>query len=692
MASVTFDESVGGDGSTITDDANASTGLKQGGHRTRFVPALAQTVAVAGFVVSKAGEASDSADAAAASAVEAVEVIEGFEADTAAAIEAAAVAVTEADRATNAANAAEGSKEIYASTADALSNGVYALDSLVAGSGGTDGTFALAFSGGAGSGAAGWFTVVSGAISAYEITARGRGYTSAPTVSFAASSGLTGASATAVIAANRDVGQSFLLRSADDDLFREEYIVEAGPVATATGKTLPSTTKINEIEGRINGVSFFYGYTDSAFEVIDADGYSLITKALDSIDFHGYSDYTIVTIGPNGVGKGGSVAEDAAQELDNYQLINSYLSKAYSGEFINIFCFGDSLTYGTGGLAAIDALHDIGAAAMGEGGPRYVTSNPDTLGSVHTGNLVVTHTGWQERNQSSSIAGNEYGLLRSVMAPVGASGSYFIELAEAARSHPRYDVDEIEVFFVGQNPVGQSNTFQLRVTDNGPLGAGLNGDGAWQSIIVQQDGDKEVQSIVITGFGAASGRWGLEIDPPATISGVPLLLGFDFRNSAGGFSVTRCAIGGFKASDHVQQDRATQIAYMQSLGTDAVMINLGENDYATDDQDFLDDMLEIVGRVREADAACPIFIVQWFSIVHSNKAPLFEALANYKNLQIVDVRDIIPNLQYSTDSGVKFDPETFNDPHINAKGARYVGSLFARYLLIQHATQSLRIV
>ena len=44
MASVTFPTSLGGDGSTVTDDANPSTGLANGGHRTRFVPALSQTV------------------------------------------------------------------------------------------------------------------------------------------------------------------------------------------------------------------------------------------------------------------------------------------------------------------------------------------------------------------------------------------------------------------------------------------------------------------------------------------------------------------------------------------------------------------------------------------------------------------------------------------------------------------------
>lgn len=64
MSSVTFPVAVGGDGSTVTDDDNASTGLANGGHRTRFVPALAQVVAVAENVVTNAEAASVSSAAA----------------------------------------------------------------------------------------------------------------------------------------------------------------------------------------------------------------------------------------------------------------------------------------------------------------------------------------------------------------------------------------------------------------------------------------------------------------------------------------------------------------------------------------------------------------------------------------------------------------------------------------------------
>lgn len=54
MASVTFPPALGGDGSTVTDDSNPTTGLANGGHRARFVPALAQMVAVANGGVTQA--------------------------------------------------------------------------------------------------------------------------------------------------------------------------------------------------------------------------------------------------------------------------------------------------------------------------------------------------------------------------------------------------------------------------------------------------------------------------------------------------------------------------------------------------------------------------------------------------------------------------------------------------------------
>ena len=92
MAGVTFSEDVGGDGSTVTDDGNASTGLAQDGHRTRFVPALAQIVAVATWVKTTALTVLGYRDAAAASEAAAL----SYKNAAAASVAAAAVQVTAA--------------------------------------------------------------------------------------------------------------------------------------------------------------------------------------------------------------------------------------------------------------------------------------------------------------------------------------------------------------------------------------------------------------------------------------------------------------------------------------------------------------------------------------------------------------------------------------------------------------------
>jgi len=79
MSSVTFSTAVGGDGSTVTDDNNATTGLREGGWKTRFVPCFTQQVAVANYIVTKAGEASTSASAASSSATAAAASYDSFD-------------------------------------------------------------------------------------------------------------------------------------------------------------------------------------------------------------------------------------------------------------------------------------------------------------------------------------------------------------------------------------------------------------------------------------------------------------------------------------------------------------------------------------------------------------------------------------------------------------------------------------
>jgi hypothetical protein len=71
MTSVIFPPALGGDGSTVSDDADPTTGLRNAGYKTRFVPALQQTVNIVQTAVEKA---------AAAAASEAVVVTKAAEA------------------------------------------------------------------------------------------------------------------------------------------------------------------------------------------------------------------------------------------------------------------------------------------------------------------------------------------------------------------------------------------------------------------------------------------------------------------------------------------------------------------------------------------------------------------------------------------------------------------------------------
>ena len=169
---------------------------------------------------------------------------------------AAAAVITATATATDAAIDAEAARDaallsrgIFATTAAGLSKGVVNIASLVGGSAGANGTFALAFSGGAGVDAAGVFVVAGGAVTQVTITNAGTGYTSAPTISFAASAGLTGASATAVIGFRSPVGTYFSTPSTTPDVLIL-YRVDSGPVAVEVGR-YPSSDVVTAITNKL---------------------------------------------------------------------------------------------------------------------------------------------------------------------------------------------------------------------------------------------------------------------------------------------------------------------------------------------------------------------------------------------------------------------------------------------------------
>lgn len=123
MAGVTFDIAVGGDGSTVTDDANPETGLRRGGYKVRFVPALNNTVAVASFTKDKALEVTAGVEAAAMSATEAAASATSASTSAANALASRNAAATSASQAaTSATNAANSATSAAASATSALNS------------------------------------------------------------------------------------------------------------------------------------------------------------------------------------------------------------------------------------------------------------------------------------------------------------------------------------------------------------------------------------------------------------------------------------------------------------------------------------------------------------------------------------------------------------------------------------------
>jgi hypothetical protein len=176
-------------------------------------------------------------------------VAAAVEADAAVAAIAADVVLTHAD--VVAAEAARdaaiaGAIITWPTTAAGIGSGIAGVTSIVAGSAGTNGTFALAFSGGTQVLApVGVFTVAGGVLVSVTITYPGYYSAGTPTLSFAASAGLTGASAMAVMAANTPVNGFFAVPSGVSGEAAIIYKNVAG-VATEAFRT-PSAALVHDV-------------------------------------------------------------------------------------------------------------------------------------------------------------------------------------------------------------------------------------------------------------------------------------------------------------------------------------------------------------------------------------------------------------------------------------------------------------
>lgn len=123
---------------------------------------------------------------------------------------------------------------VYASVADALSQGVASVAITAAGSGAANGTYAWTTTGGGGTGAAGYLVVAGGAVASVVVEHRGRGYTSSPTIVIGGTPGFGVApTLTPARSQNRTAGAYFVVPVADG---YQLYVVDSGgTTATSLG-------------------------------------------------------------------------------------------------------------------------------------------------------------------------------------------------------------------------------------------------------------------------------------------------------------------------------------------------------------------------------------------------------------------------------------------------------------------------
>ncbi|TIW97783.1 phage tail sheath subtilisin-like domain-containing protein [Mesorhizobium sp.] len=202
--------------------------------------------------------------------------------------------------------------------------GISGHGAITPGNGGANGTFALAFTGGTGSGAEGTFTVAGGQLTAITITKAGR-YTVAPVFSFAASAGLAGAAspvtlgATAnavvaeligiaerlkavIIADGPNTDDSAAITYADDFGSKRVYVVDPGvkvprganvnsePASSAVAGLIakidndrgfwwsPSNQNINGIVGTDRAIDFALGDANSRANLLNEGNVATIIR------------------------------------------------------------------------------------------------------------------------------------------------------------------------------------------------------------------------------------------------------------------------------------------------------------------------------------------------------------------------------------------------------------------------------
>ncbi|HHG0623132.1 flagellar biosynthesis, cell-distal portion of basal-body rod [Klebsiella pneumoniae] len=530
--------------------------------------------------------------------------------------------------------------------------------------------------------------------------------------------------------ANIPVGSTTYYRSPDDSALAVEVMNVSGTLQP-TGRQMPSMFTFA-------GVRFLRGYGTDEFVIIGTDyqvleygadsdrlrdagadikyGYGLPGKPLavigtdgemtsfltsDSLQdagvsiLRGYASSPFAVLGADNqlllMGSGESSAATALPETGLLNYLIAMQERAYTGGYLVIMCGpGDSLTAGTDGLSAIDAMYSLFAALLGHGGIGYFAPSNNNTASRDLLNMELVYSGWVD-NQTY---GKKCGPLNFALVPWTGRTNLFFRVKDASRSNPIYQHDVVEVGFTGTGDAGTSSQFRFRATDRNDDGSiGPAGSGGWQTATVANnpEGSETITIVRVEGLGPGTGRYSLEIEPPASgQAGYPAIVSFNCINSAGGVRVIRYARGGATAAYHLNQTASYQKYWMQYFAPDLVFINLGENDYALTDSEFMSGYSAIVERVQDALPGVPVFLERWYSDNHIKRDAVFDVIQAKYGMLGFNVRDLIRNSNFAFQNGYAYSTTNPADPHPNARGARIIGAYQAKRALLNYAVQSLR--
>lgn len=386
-------------------------------NRRQAVRALVTKKRLDATNVAAADASAEAAAASAAAAAGAVSAAAGF---AGAAAGSASAAGTSASGAANSAAAAAGSVNgaaLAAATAGAYPNSAAtnvprgltqaSVGAITAGSGGTNGTFALAWSGGNfTANPSGTFTVSGGALTAVTITGPGLYIGASPTVptpSFAASSGLTGAGVALTAQFLVASGQGYWVQSADgSELDRYSNV---GGVATAVAGVGPVPLNGGVALAAANSIATGLGRRS-----IFRDPFFIETRVITSGALAPKDDFFMQTGWVRQVASANNPYRDS-YELKKPAAYNSLLLKFYpdtvglkSGD---VFAFGCILETGTGipsitlnyrqrSGAYIGTTVSIasGGAAPGAAGRTYIS--PDLIIPALVGFIEIVFTNYSE--------------------------------------------------------------------------------------------------------------------------------------------------------------------------------------------------------------------------------------------------------------------------------------------------------